>query len=419
VNGYAILILSAVLAAFALESIAKLLDLRALRRGDRALPREVRGAYDPEALKRSRAYGAARIRFRLVESTLGLLVLLSFWFGGGFRWLDELVRGLELPAVPSGLLYIGTLALASAVLGLPFAIWSTFVIEERFGFNRTTPRTFALDLAKGLVLSILLGAPILALVLFFFERAGSAAWIWCWIAASAFSLAVQVVYPTWILPRFNRFEPLADGELRSAILRYVERVGFPLAEIYVVDGSRRSAKANAFFTGLGRRRRIALFDTLIERHPLPELVAVLAHEVGHYKRRHVPRMTVLSILHFGVLFFLLSRFLTDPDLHRAFHVDQPSVATGLVFFGLLYTPVELVLSIAINALSRRHEYEADRFAASTTGDPASMIGALERLTVDTLANPMPHPLVVALEASHPPVVARIRALERAFPSTRA
>jgi STE24 endopeptidase len=417
-NGYALVILVAVLAAFALETAARLLDLRDLRRADRPLPREVRGVYDPAAYERARAYAAARVLVRLAESTFGLVALLLFWLAGGFRWLDDLVRGLGLPSVPTGLLYIGSLALASVLLSLPWRAWSTFVIEERFGFNRTTPRTFALDTVKGLALGILLGAPVLALVLLFFERAGSTAWIWCWAATSAFALAVQVVYPTWILPWWNRFEPLPEGELRSAILRYAERVEFPLAGVWVVDGSRRSAKTNAFFTGLGRRRRIALFDTLIDRHPLPELIAVLAHEVGHYKRRHVPLMIVLSILHSGILFYLLSLFLVEPELHRAFAVERPSIATGLVFFGLLYTPVELALSIAINALSRRHEYQADQFAASTTGDATSMIRALERLAVDNLSNPTPHPLVVALEASHPPVVQRIRALESAFPAGR-
>ncbi|HUP24994.1 MAG TPA: M48 family metallopeptidase [Thermoanaerobaculia bacterium] len=409
-NAYGILILAVLLGAYALEVTARLLDLRALRA---ELPPEFRGLHDPAEYQRSQAYTRERAGLRLVESTAALSALLLFWFLGGFRWLDQSVRGLGLSEVPSGLVFIGSLALASGVLGLPFRVWSTFSIEERFGFNRTTPRIFAADTAKALVLSLVLGAPILALVLFFFERAGGAAWLWCWGTAAAFALVVQVVYPTWILPWWNRFEPLPEGELRTAILRYAERVGFPLAGVYVIDGSRRSTRSNAFFTGLGRRRRIALFDTLIERHPVPELVAVLAHEVGHYKRGHVPKMTALSVLHLGALFYLLSFFLAEPKLYRAFFVEQPSVAAGFVFFGLLYTPIELVLSVAINAVSRRHEYQADRFAAETTGDPRSMIRALERLAIDNLSNLTPHPMVVALEASHPPVVRRIRALEAA------
>jgi STE24 endopeptidase len=407
-NVFGAVVLAALLGAFVLDLIARLLDLRAL---ESDLPPEFRGVYDPAEYARSQAYSRARTRFHLVESAVGLAALLLFWFLGGFRWADQLVRGVGLSTVATGLLFIGLLALLSTLLALPFRIYSTFVVEERFGFNRTTPRTFAIDTLKGLVLSLALGGPILGLVLLFFERASSAAWIYCWIAASAFALLAQVIYPTWILPWFNKLEPLPDGELRTAILRYAERVGFPLAGVYVIDGSRRSTRSNAFFAGLGRRRRIALFDTLIARHPVPELVAVLAHEVGHYKRGHVPKMTALAVVHFGIVFYLMSLALTEPDLFRAFFVERPSVAAGLVFFSLLYTPIELVLSVALNALSRRHEYQADRFAAETTGDGASMIGALKRLAVDNLSNLTPHPMVVALEASHPPVVERIRALE--------
>jgi STE24 endopeptidase len=407
-NVFAIVILGALLGAYAIDLIARLLDVRALG-GE--LPAEFRGWFDPSAYERSQEYSRARTRFRVLESTVRLAALLIFWFTGGFRWVDELVRGLGLSPVPTGLLFIGLLALGSTALGLPFRVYSTFVVEEQFGFNRTTPRTFLLDLAKGFALAIGFGAPLLALILIFFERAGAQAWIYCWIAAAAFSLLAQVIYPTWILPWFNKLQPLPEGELRSAILRYAERVRFPLAGVYVIDGSRRSTRANAFFAGLGRRRRIALFDTLVERHPVPELVAVLAHEVGHYKRGHIPKMLALAVLQFGVLFYLLSVVMVSPALHRAFYVEQPSVAAGLIFFSLLYTPIDLVLSVALNALSRRHEYQADRFAADTTGDGASLQGALKRLAIENLSNLTPHPLVVALEASHPPVVRRIRALE--------
>jgi STE24 endopeptidase len=407
VNPFTLAVLAALLGAFVLDLVARLLDVRALG----GLPSEFRGLYDPAAYARSQDYARARARFRILQSTVGLVALLVFWFSGGFRFTDQLVRGLGLSPVPTGLLFIGILVLGNTLLGLPFRAYSTFAVEEQFGFNRTTPRTFLTDLAKGAVLAIAVGGPILALVLFFFERAGTTAWIYCWIAATAFTLLAQVIYPTWILPWFNRFEPLPEGDLRSAILGYGERVGFPLAGVNVIDGSRRSTRANAFFSGIGRRRRIALYDTLIERHPLPELVAVLAHEVGHFKRRHVPKMLALAILHFGVLFYLLSVVLAEPGLHRAFYVEQPSVAAGLVFFSLLYTPVELVLAVILNALSRRHEYEADRFAAETLGTGAPLARALERLAIENLSNLTPHPLVVALEASHPPVVRRIRALD--------
>ena len=247
-NAFAIVILAALLGAFAIDLIARLLDVRALG-GE--LPPEFRGLYDPEPTPARRSTRAPGHVFALLESTVWLAALLAFWFSGGFRWADHLVRGLGLSPVPTGLLFIGLLALGSAALGLPFRAYSTFVVEEQFGFNRTTPRTFLLDLAKSAALSIAFGAPILGLILLFFERAGSNAWIYCWIAAAVFTLLAQVIYPTWILPWFNKLEPLAEGELRTAILRYAERVGFPLAGVYVIDGSRRSTRANAFFAGLG------------------------------------------------------------------------------------------------------------------------------------------------------------------------
>lgn len=406
-NLYAVIILVAIGGAYLLELIARLLNLRSL---DSELPEEFRNLCDADRYHRSQRYTRARTVLGLVESTVALVALLAFWFWRGFQYLDGLVRDLAPGPVSRGLLFIGILVLGSALLRLPFRCYSIFVTEERFGFNRTTPSTFLLDTCKSVALAILLGGPLLALILAFFEYASGLAWLYCWLAASAFVVTVQIVYPTWILPWFNKLTPLEEGSLRRAILEYAEKVGFPLAGIYVIDGSRRSSKANAFFTGLGRRKRIALFDTLIERHTEPELVAVLAHEVGHCKRGHVVKMTAISILQLGVLFGLLSLFLREPALHEAFYVDRPSVYAGLVFFSLLYTPLQLVLSLGINLLSRRHEYEADHFAVETTGNDEAMVAALKRLAVDNLVNLTPHPLLVFLEASHPPVLQRIRAI---------
>jgi STE24 endopeptidase len=246
----------------------------------------------------------------------------------------------------------------------------------------------------------------------FFTYTGPDAWLYCWIATTLVTLALQLIAPTWIMPLFNQFTPLEPGALRDAIFAYAASVHFPVDEVFVMDGSKRSNKSNAFFTGFGKHKRIALFDTLIERHTIPELVAVLAHEVGHYQKRHIVKNLVLSIVHMGVMWFLLSVFLHHPGLFQAFEVEQPSVYAGLVFFGLLYAPAELMLSIGLQMVSRRHEYEADAYAVQTVETPAAMQQALRKLAVHNLSNLTPHPFYVFLHYSHPPMLQRLQALQR-------
>jgi STE24 endopeptidase len=353
----------------------------------------------------------ARTRFGIFTSSVQLLVLLAFWFAGGFGWLDRATRALGLGSVATGLVFLGALGIARAVLGLPAGLWSTFVIEQRFGFNRTSLATFVADRVKGALVAVVLGAPLLAAVLWLFETAGPSAWAWGWGISAVVLVTIQFVAPAWIMPLFSRFTPLPPGSLRDAILDYGRAVGFPLADVYVVDGSRRSTKANAFFTGFGRHRRIALFDTLLGSLDPGAVVAVVAHEVGHWKRGHVPRGIVLGILHVGAMFLLLRFFLGQPALFDAFGIARPSPAAGLVLFGLVLAPVELLLSIVLHAWSRHNEREADRFAAETTLDGRALARGLKRLSADSLANLTPHPLTVWLEYSHPPVLERIRALD--------
>ena len=406
-NTYAWIVLIALAGEHLLAVATSVLNVRAMRA---TVPDEFREVYDQDTYARSQTYTRARTWFGLVHGTTSLAALLAFWGAGGFGWLDALCRGVGWGAVPTGLLFVAALLVGSTLLGLPFRIYSTFVIEERFGFNRTSLATFVLDLAKGLALGALLGGSLLALVLAFFEWAGPAAWVWCWVATAVFMLTAQFVAPTWIMPLFNTFSPLDQAELKEALVGYARSVHFPLHGIFVVDGSRRSAKANAFFTGFGKRKRIGLFDTLIAQHTTPELVAVVAHEVGHYKRRHIVKGLALSLAHTGVLFLLLSLFLEQRGLFEAFGVAEPSVHAGLVFFGLLFTPVELLLSLVANRVSRIHEFEADAFAARTTGGAAALVSALKKLSADSLSNLTPHPLQVFLHHSHPPVLQRIAAL---------
>jgi STE24 endopeptidase len=310
------------------------------------------------------------------------------------------------------MLYIAILLVLKAALDEPFRLYSTFVIEARFGFNKTTWRTYLMDRVKGTLLAVILGGPLLAAVLAFFQYAGQNAWWICWLVVTGFMLVIQYIAPTWIMPLFNRFEPLPEGELREAIMVYAGRINFHLDNIFVMDGSKRSTKSNAFFTGFGRHRRIVLFDTLIERHEVAELVAVLAHEMGHYKQKHILKMMLVGIAQAGLMFYVLSYFIAYPPLFRAFYLDQASVYAGLIFFGMLYAPLDGFLGLIVQHVSRRHEVAADRFAARTAPAPRAMVTALKKLSVHNLSNLQPHPFYVFLHYSHPPVLQRIESIER-------
>lgn len=407
-NLYATIILVTLLLDFAVGLTAEVLNLRAL---GTSVPEEFRDVYKTEDYAKSQEYTRARTRFGLLTSTFDLVVFLGFWLFGGFDWLDTSVRQLGVGPVMTGLCFVAALVFAKGLLDLPFGIYSTFVLEERYGFNRTTPRTFVVDMLKGLALGIVLGGPLLALILWFFERAGASAWIYCWLFTTAFTLLVNFAFPTWILPLFNKLEPLAEGELRNALAAYARSVRFELRDIFVMDGSKRSTRGNAFFTGFGRNKRIALFDTLVEKQTTDELVAVLAHEVGHFKHRHIIKSLLLGVLHSAVVFYLLSVFLNHRGLFDAFHMTETSIYAGLVFFGLLYSPIEWILSILLHMQERKHEFEADRFAGETA-DPMAMVSALKKLSADNLSNLTPHALYVFLRHSHPPVLQRIAQLQR-------
>jgi len=302
------------------------------------------------------------------------------------------------------------LMLFKGVISLPFSIYHTFVIEERFGFNQTSWSTFLIDIVKGLLLAAVLGTPLLAGILAFFEYAGNSAWWYCWIAITVYMLGVQFIAPTWIMPLFNKFSPLNAGELKSAILTYASSIKFPVENVYVMDGSRRSSKSNAFFTGFGKHRRIVLFDTLIKRHTTEELVAVLAHEMGHFKKKHILQGLVLGVLQMGIMLYLLSIFISYNGLFEAFFMQQKSIYAGLIFFAMLYSPLDFFIGIFMQMLSRRNETAADRFSSETTQDPQSMVIALKKLSVDNLSNLLPHPFYVFLNYSHPPVLQRIKRL---------
>ena len=412
-NTIAVIILAAMAVDGAVNIIADILNLRMLRT---ELPASFREVYDADRYRKSQEYLRVNTRFGWVSLGVNLAAVLLFWFLGGFPAIDNGLRSLGKGPLLTGLLYMGTLMALYALLSQPFSIYATFVIEERFGFNKTTWRTYLLDLLKGLVLALVLGTPLLTGILAFFEYAGSRAWLYCWTAVILYMLVVQYVAPTWIMPLFNTFKPLEEGELKTAILSYAHSIQFPLKQVYVMDGSKRSRKSNAFFTGFGKNKRIVLFDTLVQQHTVPELVAVLAHEMGHYKKKHILQGLLLGIVQTGLMFFLLSFMISYPGLFEAFYMDHVSVYAGLVFFGMLFAPLDFFLRLLMQIRSRANEFQADRFSVETTNDPGAMIDALKKLSVHNLSNLRPHPFYVFLNYSHPPVLQRIQAIDAVRPT---
>jgi STE24 endopeptidase len=404
-----VIILTTFLIEFTLQAVADLLNIKRISKN---IPDEFNGIYDSDKYKKSQEYLVTGTKFGLVQSVFGLIVILLFWFGGGFQYVDSFVRGFEYGPLASGLIYIGILLLFRSVLSLPFSLYSTFVIEEKFGFNRTTPSLYLVDLLKGLLISLVIGAPLLSGILLFFNYAGNMAWFYCWVATTIFIIVVQYIFPTFIMPLFNRFDPIEEGELKDSIFKYARSIDFTFDNIYIMDGSKRSSKSNAFFTGFGKSRRIVLFDTLVNQHTVSELVAVLAHEMGHYKKKHIQKGLLIGIIQMGVLFFIMSFFISYRGLFDAFYMEEISIYAGLVFFGMLYSPLGFILEIVMHAFSRKNEYEADRFAVETSRMGEALVDALKKLSVNNLSNLLPHPVYVFLNYSHPPVLERINYIRR-------
>lgn len=406
-NLFAIIILTIIITGFLFDAISNLLNLKTL---GEELPEEFRDVYSSDTYKTSQNYTRAKTKLGFVQSFYTLFLFLAFWFLGWFNSLDLIIREWGFGDVVTGLFYIGVLLAGISILNLPFSLYSTFVIEQRFGFNKTTAKTYIIDFIKGALLTVLIGAPVLAMILAFFMYSGQFAWLYIWIFLILFSLFMQYISPRWIMPIFNKFTPLSEGELKTAITDYTKSVDFPLSGLFVIDGSKRSSKSNAFFTGFGKNKRIALYDTLIENHSVEELVSVLAHEVGHYKKKHIIIGLVTSFLYSGAHLFLLSLFLFNTQLYDAFFMENQPIYAGIIFFSILYVPVDSLLSIFMQLMSRKHEYEADAFAAKTTGKPEVMISTLKKLSKDNLSNLTPHPFYVFLNYSHPPVLERINAI---------
>ncbi|GAB4325562.1 MAG: M48 family metallopeptidase [Bacteroidales bacterium] len=390
--------------------LERLLDYLNASRRTAQLPAELEGIYDAEKYRQAMDYDREKSRLSLISSSLSLAAMLFMLLSGGFAWLDQLWRNYTDSPVWLAVLFFGSLGLAADLLFTPVAVYRTFVLEEKYGFNKTTPRTFIFDKLKGWLLGALIGGGLLALITWIYTVTEDHFWLYAWAAIGGFTIFMTMFYSDLIVPLFNKQTPLEEGPLRGKIEAFARKAGFKIKNIYVMDGSKRSTKANAYFTGFGARKRIVLFDTLIRDHTEDELVSILAHEIGHYKKHHIITGMVLSLLQTGLMLFLMNYFLTWPELSLALGATEPSFHLGLLSFALIYGPFSMILGLLMNMISRRNEFAADRFAALNAG-AASLKEALKKLSVNHLSNLTPHPAYVFFYYSHPPLLERLKALD--------
>jgi len=389
----------------------KILDALNAKHYNDPVPDSLKDVFDEQEYEKSQRYKKSNYKFAMVSSTFSVVVLLLFLFLDGFDFVDTLARSVSDNAILIALIFFGIIMLGSDLLSLPFSWYHTFVIEEKFGFNKTTPKTFILDKLKGWGMMILLGGGILALIVWFYQFAGDNFWWYAWVLVAAFSIFLNMFYARLIVPIFNKQAPLPEGPLRNKIEAYAQKEGFTLEKIFVIDGSKRSTKANAYFSGFGNEKRVTLYDTLINDLQDEEIVAVLAHEVGHYKKNHIIINMVISILSTGFTLWILSLFVGNPLLSEALGVENPGFHIGLVAFGILYSPISELTGIIMNYLSRKFEYQADNFAKQTY-KAQPLISGLKKLSKNSLSNLTPHPAYVFVHYSHPPLYKRFRNLER-------
>ncbi|HEX8548297.1 MAG TPA: M48 family metallopeptidase [Cytophagaceae bacterium] len=382
-----------------------------LKSNSRALPTVLADIFEHDKYQKSLEYHRVNTWFGFITSTFSFLVTSTLLLTGAFGKLDFLLRVFISPGILLSLAFFGVIFLVSDLINMPFSLYKTFVIEEKFGFNKTNVKTFLLDKMKGYLLTIIVGGLLGSVFLYLVEVLGNNFWYWFWLIISAFLVFVNMFYASLILPLFNKLVPLEDGKLKQTIYTYSQKVGFPLHNIFVIDGSKRSSKANAFFSGLGPKKKIVLYDTLIKDQSTEELVAVLAHEVGHYKKKHIQVGMVLSILQTGLMLFILSRFVFNPVLSDSLGGINNAIHLNLIAFGLLFNPISTVIGIGMNMMSRKNEFEADEFAAKTFSG-APLIAALKKLSANNLSNLTPHPAYVFFNYSHPPLLKRLENLKR-------
>ena len=391
--------------------IDKFLDALNAKRYSDPIPQELHDVYDQEDYLKSQRYKKANDRFSSIASSISLIVTLLFFYLDGFAFVDEWARTFSDNSIIIALIFFGSIMFASDLLSTPFGYYHTFIIEEKFGFNKTSLKTFFLDKIKGWLMSAVLGGLLLSIIIWFYESTGSNFWIYAWGIITVFVLFMNLFYARLIVPLFNKQTPLSDGSLKTKIKDYAQKVGFQLDKIVVIDGSKRSTKANAYFSGFGSEKRVTLFDTLINDLEEEEIVAVLAHEVGHYKRKHILFNLIMSTLIMGFTFWLLSLLIGSPLLSEALNVSTPSFHIGLIAFGILYSPISELTGLVMNFISRKFEYQADNYAKETF-DGAPLISGLKKLNKNSLSNLTPHPAYVFVHYSHPTLLQRYANLTR-------
>lgn len=397
--------------------VERILDYLNIKNLSAPLPSNVAGVYETTEYGKSQSYQKEKEKAEQFESFfqfgLYLILLTQGYLGGLYDLIAAYVsQSSSLSSIAfyaSNLLFFGVLFIISDILSTPFSIYNTFVIEEKYGFNKSTVKLFVMDKLKGYVLAIIIGGLVISLLLFLIQQLDTSFWWIFWIIISALIVCMNMFYTSLLLPLFNKLTPLGEGELKDAIQTYCKKENFPVDNIYIMDGSKRSNKANAFFSGFGKKKKIVLFDTLVDQHSIPELIAILAHEAGHFKKKHIIQMMVLSVFQIGVYLFLLSLLIKNENLSIALGASGNSIALNLIGFGLLFSPISSITGIFVNLLSRKNEYEADAFAAQTSS--AEDLGiALKNLSKKNLSNLTPHPAYVFLHYSHPPVTQRLDAM---------
>ncbi|WP_417885599.1 M48 family metallopeptidase [Zunongwangia sp.] len=389
----------------------KILDTLNARHFDDPIPSELNDVYNKEEYEKSQRYKKERYKFGILTSGFSLILTLGFLFLDGFEWADTIARGFSDNQIIIALIFFGIIMIGSDIITTPFSYYSTFVIEEKYGFNKTSKSTFFIDKIKGWLLMAIIGGGILALIVWFYQFAGANFWWYAWILVAIFSLFVNMFYAKLIVPLFNKQTPLEDGSLRIKIESYAKSVGFKLDNIFIIDGSKRSTKANAYFSGFGSEKRITLFDTLVNDLEEEEIVAVLAHEVGHYKKKHIIFNLIASIATTGFTLWLLSLFIGNPLLSEALGVATPSFHIGLIAFGILYSPISEITALIMNLFSRKFEYQADNYAKQTY-NAKYLISSLKKLSKNSLSNLTPHKIYVFWHYSHPSLLQRYHNLTR-------
>lgn len=408
-NIYTFIIFSFIVAVYSVQTIADLLNIKNLSTN---IPSEFEGYYDKEKYVKSQKYLKANTKFSIFSSTFFLVVQIIFIISGGFNYVNTVAISFGLGPILTGLIFAGTLFFAFEILKIPFSIYSVFVIEEKFGFNRMNIKTFLADLMKSWIVATIIGSAIFVAILWLFTNACKYTWLYAFIAIVTFELFITFIAPIVIMPLFNKYTPLEKGELKDSIEKYAKKENFKMKGLFKMDGSKRSTKSNAFFTGIGKFRRIVLFDTLIQKHSVDELTSILAHEMGHFKLGHILKHMISSFVSVLIMLFTLPFFINEIWLYDAFLMNIQPVHAGIIFFSFLYEPISLIISIISNHFSRKHEYEADAYAVKTYGRPEAMINALKKLSVDNLSNLYPHKFKVFLEYSHPPVLDRIKTINK-------